>query len=73
MPVLNGIRDHAGSEIIERQSADTFLEDKFLHAFGAPLLNHSGGDDDSEACRLWRGAVSLRGRQYTLPDGGVGT
>ena len=52
MPVLNGIRDHAGSEIIERQSADTFLENKFLHAFGAPPLNHSGGDDDSEACRL---------------------
>ena len=47
---------------------DTFLKERFAHAFGAQLLN-SAGDDSS----LWWGAVSLKGRQYALPEGGVGT
>ena len=70
--VISGVRDHAGSQLVEHQSTNTFPEKKFLRAFGVPLLNHSGGDDDSEACRLWCGAVSLKLRQYALPDGGVG-
>lgn len=43
------VRDHSSSELIERQLADTFLEEKFLCAFGVPLFNHSGGDEDAEA------------------------
>ena len=71
--VISGVRNHANSELIEHQSGDNFLEEKFLRAFGAPLLNHSRGDDYSESCRLWGGAVSLKGSQHALPDGGVGT
>jgi len=50
-----------------------FLDEKFERAFGAKLLNHSGGVEDSEARSLWWGAVALGGKQYALPNGGVGT
>ena len=51
---------------------DTFLCEKFERAFGAPLLNHDGGSD-CEVRSLWWKVVTLRGRQYSLPDGGIGT
>ncbi len=52
---------------------DVFLQLKFARAFGAQLLNHSGDGDNSEVRSLWWGSVALKGKQYTLPDGGVGT
>ena len=52
---------------------DPFLKEKFARAFGVPLLNSAGGDDALDVCSLWCGTVSLKGRQYVLPNGGVGT
>ena len=51
---------------------DLFLREKFMLAFGAPLINDEGGVD-SDLRKIWWRAVGLRGRQYTLPDGNVGT
>ena len=51
---------------------DIFLRDKFVLAFGAPLLNHDGGSD-CEVRSLWWKVVALRGKQYSLPDGSVET
>ena len=55
---------------------DAFLRDKFERAFGAPLLNSDSDDsvgDNTEGRSLWWGAVSLKGKQYELPHGGIGT
>ena len=51
---------------------DIFLHEKFKRAFGASLLNHDRGSD-CEVHSLWWKVVALRGKQYLLPDGGVGT
>ena len=51
---------------------DAFLQEKFAQAFGTPLLNHDGGPD-SETRSLWWKVAALQGKQYSLPDGGVGT
>ena len=48
------------------------LREKFKWAFGTPLLNHDGGSD-CEVRSLWWKVVALRGKRYSLPDGGIGT
>ena len=50
---------------------DIFLCKKFEWAFDAPLLNHDGGSD-CEVRSLWWKVVVLRGKQYSLSDGGFG-
>jgi len=49
-----------------------FLEEKFQEAFGASLINDEGGPD-SETRKIWKDATALRGKQYQLPGGNVGT
>ena len=49
-----------------------FLEMKFQDAFGASLVN-SEGVPDSATRAIWWDAVSLRGKQYALPDGNAGS
>ena len=78
-PCPNGVNSsgqHAGDTAVgphqEDGANDTFLREKFAQAFGTPLLNHNGGSD-CEVCSLWWNVVVLRGRQYLLPDGGIGT
>ena len=51
---------------------EVFLHEKCMQAFGSPLLNHEGGPD-SEIRSLWWEVVTLRGKQYALPNGSVGT
>ena len=51
---------------------DRFVKEKFQEAFGAPLLNSEGGPD-SELRKIWWKATALRGKQYQLPGGNVGT
>ena len=48
-----------------------FLDEAFIAAFGAPLLNYGGGADLPER-RLWWEIVGLRGQQYALPGGCAG-
>eukprot|EP00117_Sycon_ciliatum_P019119 scpid50248/ scgid17443/ len=61
--------DHTAGQ----ESATTeFLDRKFQRAFGAPLINSDGGPD-SDIRSIWWKAVSLRGKQYALSDGNVGT
>ena len=55
---------------------DAFLCEKFEQVFGTPLLNSDSDDsveENTEGCSLWWGAISLKGKQYELPHGGVGT
>ena len=50
-----------------------FQHEKFEQgAFGTLLLNHNGGFD-CKVRSLWWKVVALRGKQYSLPDGGIGT
>ena len=51
---------------------DSFLEDKFWLAFGAPLVNDDSGPESGERS-LWWEVVRLRGKQYSLPHGRCGT
>ena len=51
---------------------DRFVEAKFQDAFGASLVNCEGGPD-SEIRKIWWDVTALRGKQYQLPGGGVGT
>ena len=51
---------------------DIFRHEKSERAFGATLLNHHGGFY-CEVRSLWWKVVALRGRQYSPPDGGIGT
>ena len=57
---------------LECGADEVFLSEKFMRAFGSPLLNHDGGPD-SEIRSLWWEVVALRGKQYALPNGNVGT
>lgn len=54
------------------EDEDPFLREKFTQAFGALLINSEGGTD-SEIRKMWWRAVALRGKQYSLPDGAIGT
>ena len=51
--------------------AEDFPQRKFTQAFDAPFNVEEAIDDEERA--LWWEATSLRGKQYTLPDGRVGT
>ena len=41
-------------------------------AFGARLLNHDGGSHPDVRFLSWK-VVTLQDKQYSLPDGGIGT
>ena len=64
--------DAAVEQGVECGTDEVFLREKFMRAFGSPLLNHEGGPD-SEIRSLWWEVVALRGKQYVLPNGSVGT
>ena len=68
-----GNRHSDGNAIYDRggECADeVFLQEKFMWAFGAPLVNDEG-DADSEVRSQWWETVVLRGKQYILPEGCV--
>ena len=68
----SGARSDDTSGVSENEE---FLREKFEQAFGAPLVNEAGDDlaEVSATRQLWWRVVALKGRQYTLPDGNVGT
>ena len=52
---------------------ENFFKEKFTCAFKVPLLNSTGDDNILDVRCLWCGAISFKGRQYVLPNRGVGT
>ena len=50
----------------------SFVDQKMVEAFGAPLLNSDGRWMNDMWENIWKRTVKLRGKLYTLPGGSVG-
>ncbi|CAA9994685.1 unnamed protein product, partial [Nesidiocoris tenuis] len=54
-----------------QNQAPISIQNYFIQAFGAPMLN-SIGQEGSTWHNRWKKAMTLQGRQYDLPQGAVG-
>ena len=64
--------DTGSSRTVSERNHKVFLNEHFQRAFGATLVNSEGGPDSGTGSIWWK-FVALWGKQYTLPDGNVGT
>ena len=64
--------EHRDNSLVERGADGGFLQEKFMRAFSALLLDHAGGVD-SEVCSMWWKVIAVCGKQYMPPYGRVGT